>query len=319
MAHEEQQYIDLLKDIMDNGSKKDVYNNPWVFIKSLFWRQIRFDLSKWFPLLTTKKVFLRGIIEELIWFLNGDSNIKYLVDHDVHIWNERAYKNYSIASEKWEVPAMTQEEFVAKIKELPAENEFVIKRWELGPIYGRQRRKRKATDGREIDQLGRVIKKLQETPNRKNYVISAWNPEYIYEMALPGNAMALPPCHTIYHFCVTDGKLNCQLYQRSADTFLGVPFNIASYAILTMIVAQITGLEVGEFVHTFGDVHLYSNHFEQAKIQMAREPKPFPTIKINPRIKTAEDLLTLTYEDFTLEWYDPHPPIKAAITVVWGA
>lgn len=318
MKHPEYQYLDLLQDIIDNGSKKDVYNNPWVFIKSLFGRQIRFDLSKWFPLLTTKKVFLRGIIEELIRFLNGDSNIKYLVDHNVHIRNERAYKNYKIASETGELPAMTQEEFVAKIKELPAKDEFVVKRWELGPIYGRQRRKRKTTDGREIDQLGRVIKKLQETPNRKNYVVSAWNPEYIYEMALPGNAMALPPCHTIYHFCVTDGKLNCQLYQRSADTFLGVPFNIASYALLTMIVAQITGLELGEFVHTFGDVHLYSNHFDQAKLQMTREPKPFPTMKINPRIKTAEDLATLTYEDFTLEWYDPHPAIKGDITVVGG-
>ncbi len=319
MAHPEQQYLDLLQDIMDNGSKKDVYNNPWVFIKSLFGRQIRFDLKDWFPLLTTKKVFMRGIIEELIRFLNGDSNIKYLVDHNVHIWNERAYKNYTIEAEKWILAPLTQEEFVKKIAELPANDPFVVQRWELWPIYGRQRRKRKTTDGREIDQLGWVIKKLQETPNRKNYVISARNPEYIYEMALPGNAMALPPCHTIFHFCVTDGRLNCQLYQRSADTFLGVPFNIASYALLLLLVAQITGLEPGEFVHTFGDVHLYSNHFDQAKEQMSREPKSFPTMKINPRIKSAEDLFTLTAEDFVLEWYDPHPPIKADITVVGGA
>lgn len=276
---------------------------------------MRFDLSQGFPLLTTKKVFLKGIIHELLWFLNGDSNVKYLADNNVRIWDDWAYKNYAKAVEKGLEPAMTQEEFMDKIRLLDKDDPFVLQYGELGPVYGKQWRKWKATDGREIDQIAWAIEKLKKTPNRNHCVISAWNPEYIYEMALPGNSMAIPPCHTLFQFIILDGKLSCQLYQRSADVFLGVPFNIASYALLTMMFAHVLGVEVGEFVHTLGDAHLYANHKDQAREQMSREPRPFPVMKLNPNVKEIDGF---TYEDFTLEGYDPHPPIKGDITVVGG-
>lgn len=327
--HPEYQYLNLLKDILENGSDKKLFFTPEVlkqyeekseeppFIRSVFGRQIRFDLSAGFPLLTTKKVFFRGILEELLWFLKGDSNIKYLVDRDVHIWDEWAWKRYHkycLAAETAE--DMAQEKFIKKIKELPTDHEFVKKWGDLITIYGRMWRRWPASDGRQIDQLGWVVQGLREKPFRKSYVVSAWNPDFIYAMASEKNKNEVPPfCHTTFQFAVTNDKLNLGLYQRSADLFLGVPFNIASYALLLLMVAQATGLKPGEFVHTFGDVHIYSNHFKQVKEQLLREPRPFPAIKLNPAIKEIDNF---KYEDFTLEGYDPHPAIKAEIANIGG-
>lgn len=300
----EYQYLDLLKDILKNGVKKPVFNNPGVYIKSVFGRQMRFDLKKGFPLLTTKKVFLRGIVHELLWFLKGDSNIKYLVDQDVHIWDEWAYKNYKGKT--------SQEEFIKNIKE----DEKFAKKWgDLGNVYGVQWRRWKTSDGRSIDQLSWAINELKTTPFRKSIVVSAWNPEFIYEMAAPGKSMALPPCHSLFQLNVNKGRLSLHLYMRSADIFLGVPFNIASYSLLNMMLAQVTGLKAGEFILTFGDVHIYSNHFVQVKEQLKRKPRPFPKMKINPKVKNIDDF---KLEDFTLVGYNPYPPIKAEVTVVGG-
>jgi thymidylate synthase len=312
MRHEEYQYLDLLKDIMKNGVDKPVFNNPGVTIRSVFGRQHRYDLSKGFPLLTTKKVFLRGIIEELLWFIQGSSNIKYLVDRNVHIWDEWAYKAYKKAHEKGKVKFMTQEKFIQKIKD----DSVFAKQWgDIGNVYGVQWRKWKTSDGRTIDQLAWAINELKTTPFRKSIVVSAWNPEFIYEMAAPGKSMALPPCHTLYQFNVNKGRLSLQLYHRSADVFLGVPFNIASYALFTMMMAQVTGLKPGEFVHTFGDVHIYSNHVDQVKEQLKRKPRPFPKMKINPKVKNIDDF---KIEDFELVGYNPYDSIKAQVTVVGG-
>lgn len=312
MDHSEYQYLNLLKDILENGHEKKEFNTG-ISLKSVFGRQLRFDLSKGFPLLTTKKVFIRGIIYELLWFLQGNSNIKYLVDHDVHIWDEWAYKGYKLAQVKSEKNILSQEEFIEKIK---TDKKFAQKWGDLGPVYGRQWRKWKTSDGREVDQIAWAVAKLKKTPTRKHIVISAWNPEFIYEMALPGKSMALPPCHTLFQLNVNDcSELSLQLYMRSADVFLGVPFNIASYALLTMVFAHIAGLKLGEFILTFGDVHIYGNHIEQVKEQLTRAPRPLPTIKINPKVKAIDDF---EYEDFTLVGYDPHPPIRAEVTVVGG-
>ncbi len=327
--HPEYQYLDLLQDILDNGSEKELFLTPEVkaqyvergeklpHIKSVFGRQIRFDLSKGFPLLTTKKVFMRGITEELIWFLKGDSNLKYLADRDVHIWDEWAYKKYRRLCKESGLPDLTQQEFIAKLKDEPEDGEFVQMWGDLVTIYGRMWRRWPASDGREIDQLGWCIKGLKERPFRKSYVVSAWNPDFIYDMASSGNANEVPPfCHTTYQFSVTHGnRLNLGLYQRSADVFLGVPFNIASYALLLQMVAQVTGLVAGDFVHTFGDVHIYSNHKDQVLEQISREPRPFPAMKLNPEI---DDIDSFKYEDFTLEGYDPYPTLKAPITNVGG-
>jgi thymidylate synthase len=309
--HSEYQYLNLLQDILDNGVDKPVFNNPGVTIKSVFGRQIRFDLASGFPLLTTKKVFLKGIIYELLWFIQGSSNIKYLVDNNVHIWDEWAYQRFCKAQNQ----ESTQEEFIQRLKELSSDDPFVVKWGDIGNVYGVQWRKWRTSDGRLIDQLAWAINELKTTPYRKSIVVSAWNPEFIYEMALPGKSMALPPCHTLYQFNVNNGRLSLQLYHRSADMFLGVPFNIASYALFTMMIAQVTGLAPGEFVHTFGDVHIYSNHMDQVKEQIKREPRTFPTMKLNPEVKNIDDF---KYEDFTLEGYDPHPPIKGQVTVVGG-
>ncbi len=326
MSHKEYQYLDLLKDILDNGSDKKIFFTPEVleqykeknqdppYIRSVFGRQIRFDLKEGFPLLTTKKTFLRGIIVELIWFLSGSSNIKYLVDNNVHIWDEWAYKRYHKNNPK---DSIAQDEFIAKIKQESVDSEFVKKWGDLVTIYGRMWRRWPASDGREIDQLGWVIQGLKEKPYRKSYVVSAWNPDFIYAMASPGNANEVPPfCHTMYQFAVTDGnKLNLGLYQRSADIFLGVPFNIASYALLLLMVAQVTGLEPGEFVHSFGDAHVYSNHMLQIKEQMTRTPRPFPNMQIDKEIKNIDEF---KYEDFKIENYDPHPGLKGEIANVGG-
>lgn len=313
--HPEHQYLELISDILKNGKDKPIFGVEKTFIRSVFGRQTRYDLSKGFPLLTTKKVFLRGIIHELLWFLKGESNIKYLVNNDVHIWDEWAYKNYQKASESGKVKKLSKEDFIEKIKE-NKKNSYFVKKWgNLGNVYGVQWRKWEAEKKREIDQIAWAINELKTNPYRKSIVVSAWNPQFIYAMALPGKSMVLAPCHTIFQFNTTGDRLSLQLYQRSADLFLGVPFNIASYALLTMMVAQVVGLKPGEFVHTFGDVHIYSNHIEQCKEQIKRRPKKFPTMKINPKRKKIDDF---RFKDFELEGYDPHPVLKGDITVVGG-
>lgn len=312
--HPEHQYLDILKDIMDNGFEKTDFATG-TKIKSVFGRSMRYDLSKGFPLLTTKKVFMRGIIHELIWFLKGATNVKYLVDNEVHIWDDWPFKAYKKAMEKGEVPPLTQDELIKKIKELPESDPFVQKWGELGPVYGRQWRKWQASNGRIIDQLAWAVWKTKNYPDRKHVCVSAWNPEFIYEMSEPGSTMAIPPCHAFYNINVTNGKLSLALYQRSCDIFLGVPFNIASYSLLTMILAQICGYPPGEFIHFLGDTHIYGNHYEQVKEQISREPKPFPKIWINPEKKNLDDF---TIDDFKLIEYESHPPIKGEITVVGG-
>ena len=314
-SHPEYQYLHLLQDILDNGVTK-ISHSTGIKLKSVFGRQIRFDLSEGFPLLTTKKVFLRGIIHELLWFVSGKcDNIKYLVDNNVHIWDDWPYKNYQKEMEKGKVPNLDIKQFAEKIKE---DNAFA-KRWgNVGPIYGVQWRKWKCSDGREVDQIKWVIEKIKEKPQKKHFIVSAWNPEFSYEMsASRESSMSIVPCHTMFHVNVNveEKKLSLLLYQRSADVFLGVPFNIASYALLTMMLAQATGYQPGDFVHTFGDVHIYENHLEQVKEQLTRKPRPFPTMKINPQIK---DIDQFKYEDFSLEGYDPHPSIKAPIAVIGG-
>ncbi len=328
--HPEYQYLDLLQDILDNGSDKPLFFTPEVlaqykekgeeppFIRSVFGRQMRFDLTKGFPLLTTKKVFTRGIFIELLWFLSGSSNIKYLVDNNVHIWDEWAWKKYHKAAlaSKGKMEDMDQTTFIAKLKEEDKDSEFVKKWGDLVTIYGRMWRKWPSSDGREIDQLGWVIEGLKSKPFRKSYVVSAWNPDFIYAMASKENANEVPPfCHTTYQFAVVDGKLNLGLYQRSADSFLGVPFNIASYALLLQMVSQVTNIPPGEFVHFFGDVHIYSNHIDAVNEQLSRTPKEFPVVRLNPKI---DDIDSFTMDDITLEGYDPHPPIKAAIANIGG-
>ena len=263
---------------------------------------MRFDLSAGFPLLTTKRVYLKAIIHELVWFLRGDANIQYLVNNNVHIWDDWAVKEYAKAARNGEVPPLSEDEFIEKIRD---DDAFAAKWGELGPVYGRQWRRWPASDGREIDQLAWAVQKLKKYPDRKHVVVSAWNPEYIYEMARPGTSMAIPPCHTMFQFNVQQGRLSCMLTQRSADLFLGVPFNIASYALLTMIVAQVCGYQPGEFIHALGDAHIYSNHVDQVRLQLSREPRPFPKLHINP---AKTDLDAFQYDEFTLEGYDPHDP-----------
>ena len=303
MHTSEQQYLDLLKDIMDNGVYKDDRTGTGTY--SLFGRQIRFDLNEGFPLLTTKKVFLKGIIHELLWFLKGDSNIKYLVDNDVHIWDDWPYRFYKNSLENENKIPLAQKDFIKNIKE----SDIFAEKWgKLGPVYGVQWRHWKTPNGEEIDQITKLIEEIRSNPNSRRLIVSAWNAADIEEMAKAG----LPPCHTMFQFYVVDGKLSCQLYQRSADVFLGVPFNIASYALLLMMVAQVTNLKPGNFVHTFGDVHIYKNHINQVKEQLARDIRPFPTLKLNPKISSIFDF---TFADFTLENYNPHPPIKAPVAV----
>ena len=262
------QYHDLLQHILDKGTKKE--DRTGTGTVSVFGYQMRFDLNEGFPCLTTKKLHLRSIIHELLWFLKGDTNIQYLKENNVSIWDEWADEDGN-----------------------------------LGPVYGSQWRSWPAADGRHIDQITQVLDQLKSNPDSRRIIVSAWNVGEI-------DKMALPPCHAFFQFYVADGKLSCQLYQRSADTFLGVPFNIASYALLTMMMAQVCGLKPGDFVHTLGDAHLYSNHLEQAKLQLTRDFRPLPQLKINPEIK---DLFDFKYEDFELVNYDPHPHIKAAVAI----
>ena len=263
-----QNYLDLLQHILDNGTDKT--DRTGTGTRSVFGYQLRYNLSEGFPLVTTKKVHLKSIIYELLWFLKGDTNIKYLTDNGVSIWNEWADEN-----------------------------------GDLGPVYGAQWRSWAGADGKIVDQISEVIDQIKKNPDSRRLIVSAWNVAEIPNMALA-------PCHAMFQFYVADGKLSLQLYQRSADVFLGVPFNIASYALLLMMVAQVCDLEVGDYVHTFGDVHIYNNHFEQVKKQLSRTPKALPTMKLNPEIK---DIFDFGFEDFTLENYEPYPGIKAPVAV----
>ena len=262
------QYLDLLSHVLDEGNIKN--DRTGTGTHSIFGWQMRFDLSKGFPLLTTKKLHFKSIAYELLWFIRGDTNIQYLNRYGISIWDEWADQN-----------------------------------GDLGPVYGQQWRSWPTGGGGSIDQLMNVVEQIKTNPNSRRLVVSAWNPEYVSQMALP-------PCHCLFQFYVANGKLSCQLYQRSADVFLGVPFNIASYALLTMMIAQVCDLEPGDFVHTFGDAHIYSNHFDQVKLQLTREPRSLPTLKINAEVK---NLFEFTFEDFELVDYDPHPHIKGALAV----
>jgi thymidylate synthase len=262
------QYQELMEHILADGVEK--HDRTGTGTISVFGHQLRFDLAAGFPLLTTKKLHLKSIIYELLWFLAGDTNVKYLQEHGVRIWDE-----------------------------------WADERGDLGPVYGQQWRSWPAKDGATIDQIANVIGMIKRNPDSRRLIVTAWNPADV-------DKMALPPCHCLFQFYVADGKLSCQLYQRSADVFLGVPFNIASYALLTLMVAQVTGFKPGEFVHTFGDAHLYLNHLEQARLQLSRAPRALPTMTINPAVK---DIFSFRYEDFTLHGYDPHPHIKAKVAV----
>ncbi|MDQ5912012.1 MAG: thymidylate synthase [Patescibacteria group bacterium] len=303
------EYLKLLRHIKEHGATKT--DRTGTGTKSVFGYQMRFDLQKGFPLLTTKKVFLNGIIHELLWFIKGDTNLQYLAERNVHIWDEWPYKDYLKRNNR-AIPNTDSEEWKTGLKsfveKITTDSEFAKEYGNLGPIYGYQWRHWKTPDGREIDQLKEAVDTIRKSPDSRRIIVSAWNPSDIEEMAKAG----LPPCHCLFQFYVADGKLSCQLYQRSCDTFLGVPFNIASYALLTMMIAQVCDLKPGEFIWTGGDTHLYSNHFEQVDEQLSREARPAPTMKINPEVK---DLFDFKFEDFTLEGYDPHPAIKAPIAV----
>ncbi len=306
-------YLDLLQHILDNGVKKDDRTGTGTI--SWFGYQMRHDLSEGFPLLTTKKVYIKGIIHELLWFLSGDTNIQYLVKNGVNIWNEWAYQKYLEAKgldEKYEKYSDEWEEKKDKfVKRVKNDEEFADKWGDLGSIYGKQWRAWETKDGEEIDQIQNVVKMLEEKPHSRRIIVNGWNVGEIMNLVHDPNA-APPPCHTLFQFYVREGKLSLQLYQRSADVFLGVPFNIASYALLTKMMAQVTGYEPGEFVHTFGDVHIYQNHLEQVREQLSREPRELPEMKLNPEVQNIDDF---TYDDFELVGYDPHPAIKAPISV----
>ncbi|MBU1075256.1 thymidylate synthase [Patescibacteria group bacterium] len=297
------QYLDLLQTIVDKGIDKN--DRTGVGTRSHFGYQMRVNLSEGFPLLTTKKMFTKAIIHELLWFLMGDTNIKYLVENGVRIWNEWPYETYK-ASEEYENE--TLDEFVEKIK---SDDSFAEKWGDLGPVYGKQWIRWEAPDGSEINQIQNAVDMIKNSPNSRRMIVSGWNVADIQSL-IKGKTSAPPLCHTVFQFYVVNGKLSCQLYQRSADVFLGVPFNIASYSLLTMMMAQVTGLEPGDFVHTFGDVHIYKNHMDQVKLQLSREPKKLPTMKINPKV---ENIFKFKFDDFSLEGYDPHPRIKAQIAV----
>ena len=310
MQHAEYQYLDLLRETVEQGEEQ-VDRGTGVKTYSVFGRQIRFDLTKDFPLLTTKKVYWKGVLHELYWFMSGQSNIKYLVDNNIHIWDDYPYKIYS-AKCKVQSAKLTKEAFVEKIR---TDGEFAKEWGELPHIYGEMWRKWQTKDGRTVDQLGWVVQELKDDPNAHNTLVTSWNPEYLYTMARPGEGARFPICHNMYQVNIKKGKVCLQLYQRSADIFLGVPFNIASYALLTVIIAKILNREPGEFIHTFGDLHIYENHFDAAKEQLARKPKPFPKVELKSKISNIDEFKPEMVE---LIDYEAHPSIKADLTVAGG-
>jgi len=308
-----QQYLNLLQDILDNGIDKD--NRTGIKTRSLFGRQVRYDLSEGFPLMTTKKMATRAIIHELLWFLSGDTNIKYLVDNNVRIWNEWPFQHYIESKNLQEIYPMYSVQWKYRMKEfihrIKNDDQFA-KRWgDLGPVYGKQWIRWECADGSKVNQIQGIIDQLQKNPNSRRMIVSGWNVGDIQKL-IDGKTSAPPLCHTIFQFYVANGKLSCQLYQRSADVFLGVPFNIASYALLTMMIAHVTGLEPGEFIHTFGDVHIYENHMNQVREQLTRTPHKLPKLVLNPEVK---NLFDFTFDDITLTDYQSHPRIKAPIAI----
>jgi thymidylate synthase len=299
------QYLDLMRHIRDNGVRKEDRTGTGTL--SIFGHQMRFDLREGFPLVTTKKVHLKSIIYELLGFIQGDTNIRYLVQNGVNIWNDWPFQSWlRQMGQDEKFPMYTPEWreqkklFVERVK---ADEQFAAQYGELGPVYGHQWRNFEG-----VDQLAQIVEDIKTNPDSRRLIVSAWNPKDIPVMAKSG----LPPCHTLFQFYVTEGRLSCQLYQRSADVLLGVPFNIASYALLTLMIAQVAGLKPGDFVHTFGDAHLYSNHMEQVEEQLSREPRSLPVMSINPAVT---DLFSFKYDDFELKDYDPYPPISAPVAV----
>lgn len=312
VRHQEYQYLDLLDEILKKGERK-VDRGTDIVLYSVFGRQTRYDLSKGFPLLTTKKVYWKGVLEELYWFMSGQTNIKYLVDRNVQIWTDYPYKIYQGKMEKEKKAFLSKEEFIKKIQ---TSDSFAKKWGELPRIYGEMWRSWPTrTKGRTIDQLKWVMSEMKDDPDAKNLIVNSWNPEYLYTMATNEDASRFPICHNMYQVSRRGNKLSLQLYQRSADVFLGVPFNIASYALLTIVLAKIAGLEPGEFIHTFGDVHIYENHIEQVKEQLKRKPRAFPTIKFTKNFKSIDEFRP---EFVELVGYDPHPMLKAELTVAGG-
>jgi thymidylate synthase len=299
------QYLDLMRHIRGSGVRKEDRTGTGTL--SIFGYQMRFDLREGFPLVTTKKVHLKSIIHELLWFIQGDTNIRYLAKNGVNIWNDWPFQSwlretgqdekYPMYTPQW------REQMKLFVERVIADDKFAKEYGELGPVYGHQWRNFEG-----VDQLAQIVEDIKTNPDSRRLIVSAWNPKDIPVMAKSG----LPPCHTLFQFYVTEGRLSCQLYQRSADVLLGVPFNIASYALLTLMIAQVSGLQPGEFVHTFGDAHLYSNHMEQVEEQLSREPRPLPVMSINP---TVTDLFSFQYDDFELKDYDPYPPISAPVAV----
>jgi len=319
MSKNEQAYLDLCQTILDQGKKKEDRTGTGTY--SIFGAQMRFDLKEGFPLLTTKKVNFKLIASELIWFIHGDTNIQYLLKNNNNIWNEWAFKKW-VESDKYNGPDMTdfgrrslidetfneqyQKEMASFKKRIVTDDDFAKEYGELGSVYGKQWREWQTSKGETIDQLKNVIEQIKQNPDSRRHIVTAWNPEDV-----PTN-MALPPCHALFQFYVADGKLSCQLYQRSADIFIGVPFNIASYALLTHLIAFECGLEVGEFIHTLGDAHIYQNHVDQVKEQLSRTSYPLPQLKINPNLSSIFDV---ELADLTIENYQSHPAIKAPIAV----